>query len=149
MAAKIPQPPAAGGPADAPARARLRREAAVRALVGVAVAAALAFWKPVLGGVVGGIALLVLAAGLVAPVAVYARLATALDRFARAVGTAVTWLLMPLLFYGLFLPVGLLLRATGKLAITRGPDPARATYWEAPRAGHDWTAGAAAHRKQF
>jgi hypothetical protein len=36
---------------------------------------------------------------------------------------------MTLLYYLLFLPVGLVLRARGKLAITRSPDPRRSSYW--------------------
>lgn len=130
-------------------RRGLRREAAVRSAVGLAIAALLALWKPLFAAVVAAIALVLLAVALVAPGA-YGRIAAGLERFGHWVGRAMTWLLMPLLFYGLFLPVGLALRAAGKLRITRGADPARATYWEAPEPGQGWGGrGAESYRRQF
>jgi hypothetical protein len=130
-------------------RAALRRSGALQAAVGAAAALLLAFWKPPLAVVVGAIAVALLALALAAPGG-YARVAAALERFGRAVGQAMTWLLMPLLFYLLFLPVGLALRTAGKLRLTRGADPARATYWEEPVPGHAWGAGGEEqYRRQF
>jgi hypothetical protein len=130
-----------------------RRGAAVRAVVGLAVAAALAFWKPWLAVVVAAVSLLVLALALASPLGAYARFEHALGRFAHGVGTVVTWLLMPPLYYLLFLPVGLLLRGGGKLRLTRGADPEAATYWTAPPGtgrGARWQGdGAARYRRQF
>jgi hypothetical protein len=135
--------------AAAQRRRRLRRQAAVRAAVGLAIAALLALWKPLFAAVVAAIALALLAVALAAPGA-YGRIAAGLERFGHWVGRAVTWLLMPLLFYLLFLPVGLALRAAGKLRITRGPDPSRATYWDTPEPGQRWGGGgAASYRRQF
>ena len=133
--------------------AAARRGAAWRAAVGLAVAAALAFWKPWLAVVVVAVTLLVLALALASPLGAYARLEHALGRFAHGVGMAVTWLLMPLLYYLLFLPVGLVLRSAGKLRLTRGADPAAATYWTSPagaeRGGRWQGEGAARYRRQF
>jgi hypothetical protein len=129
-------------------RARLRRQGALRAAVGLALALVLAFWKPLLAAVVGGVGLVFLVLALAAPDG-YARVAGWLERFGHAVGLAVTWLLMPALFYLLFLPVGLLLRSTGKLRITRGGDPSRASYWEEPVAGQAWGGGSDRYRRQF
>lgn len=121
----------------------------MRSAVGLAIAALLALWKPLFAAVVAAIALVLLAVALAAPAA-YGRIAAGLERFGHWVGRAMTWLLMPLLFYGLFLPVGLALRAAGKLRITRGADPARATYWEAPEPGQGWGGrGAESYRRQF
>jgi len=58
-----------------------------------------------------------------------------LDAFAHFVGTLVTWILMPLLYVVLFVPVGLVLRATGKLRLERRPDDREVTYWRSPRVG--------------
>lgn len=142
-------PPGVAAEAAAHRRRRLRREAVVRAVIGLAIAALLALWKPLFAAVVAAIALVLLAVALAAPGA-YARIAAGLERFGHWVGRAVTWLLMPLLFYLLFLPVGLALRAAGKLRITRGPDPSRATYWDTPEPGQAWGGGgAASYRRQF
>jgi len=44
---------------------------------------------------------------------------------------AVTWVLMTLLYFVFFLPVGLLLRAGRRLGITTAPDRALPSYWSA------------------
>ncbi len=53
---------------------------------------------------------------------------------------------MTVLFYLLFLPVGLMMRAMGKLAFTRFADPGVDTYWT-PTEGS--VHSAASYRKQF
>ena len=124
-----------GGETEESRRAReaaaIRRRGLIGAAVGLAVAALLFFlWKrPVPAAVVAGIALLVSLPALVAPLSAGRGIARALDRFAHAVGLGVTWVLMTLLYYALFLPVGLLLRARGKLAVTRSFDPRQPSYW--------------------
>jgi len=144
--ANIPSTP---DPSPAGRARRLRREGAVRAAVGLAAAALLALWKPPFAAVVAAIALVVLVLALASPLGAYARLSGWIERFARGVGTVVTWVLMPLIFYGLFLPVGLLLRATGKLRLTRSPDRSRPSYWTAPAAGRGWGGSPERYRKQF
>ena len=111
--------------------AKVRRRALLGGAVGLAVAALVYFlWKkPVPAAVIAAVALLLSLPGLVAPLTAGRSVARALDRFAYAVGTGVTWVLMTLLYYLLFLPTGLILRARGKLAITRGFDPRRPSYW--------------------
>lgn len=145
-----PAPEPAAVAEDAVRRRRhLRRQGAVRAAIGLAIAALLALWKPLFAAVVAAIALVFLVIALAAPSA-SARIAAGLERFGYWVGRAVTWLLMPLLYYLLFAPVGLALRAAGKLRLTRGPERARATYWDAPESGQGWgEGGAASYRRQF
>ena len=75
-----------------------------------------------------------------------ARDPTRLERFARVVGVALTWLLMGLAYYLLFLPVGLFLRATGKLRLEKRPDAARPSYW---RPATRRPPGLDAYRRQF
>lgn len=111
--------------------AAIRRRALIGGAVGLAVAALVYFlWKkPVPAAVIAAAALLLSLPGLVAPHSAGRSVGRALDRFAYAVGTGVTWVLMTLLYYLLFLPVGLVLRARGRLGITRSPDSRRSSYW--------------------
>lgn len=141
-----------GDEAERQARTRLasaaRRQGAIGGAVGLAAAAALAFvlHRPGMAVVVAAVALLVTLLALAAPLTLYRRLRGLLDRVGHAVGTAVTWLLMTILFYLLFLPVGLALRAMGKLDFTRFADPTRASYWTSTE---DRDHSAESYRKQF
>jgi hypothetical protein len=113
--------------------AAARRQGAIGGAVGLAVAAALAFLlhRRGPGMVVAALSLLIALLALAAPLTLYRRLAAALDRLGSWVAAAVTWLLMTVLFFLLFLPVGLVMRATGKLTFTRFADPSLGTYWTA------------------
>ncbi len=143
---------ATGDEADRQARTSLasaaRRQGAIGGAIGLTAAAALAFLlhRPGLATVVAAVSLLVALLALAAPLTFYPRLRRVLDRFGHAVGTALTWLLMTVLFYLLFLPVGLVLRAMGKLDFTRFADPALASYWTSTE-GRAPTAES--YRKQF
>jgi hypothetical protein len=121
------------GPGDSRAReaAAARTRGAIGGAVGLSAAAAvwLFFEKPVAAAVIAGIAAAISLTAFLFPLTLYRKLNHGLEVFARAVGTAVTWVLMTVLFYLLFLPVGLLLRARGRLGITRGTDPKLSTYW--------------------
>jgi hypothetical protein len=50
------------------------------------------------------------------------------------IGLVVSWLLLALLFYGMFTPVGLFFRLIGRDALCRRYRPDLDTYW-APKAG--------------
>ncbi len=128
--------------------AAARRQGAIGGAVGLAAAAALGLLlhRTGLAVAVAAVAVAVALLALAAPLTLYRRLRGALDRLGSWVGAAVTWLLMTVLFYLLFLPVGLILRATGKLAFTRFADPALETYWTKTE-GHVPTAES--YRKQF
>jgi predicted membrane channel-forming protein YqfA (hemolysin III family) len=129
------------------AAAAARRQGAIGAAVGLAVAAALAWLlhRPVSALVVAVVSLTVALLALAAPLTLYRRLRGALDRCGHWVGTGVTWLLMTVLFYLLFMPAGLIMRAMGKLAFTRFADPALDTYWTPTEGVHS----AESYRKQF
>ena len=132
------------GGASAPAAARgalpdgrsreareARRQGMIGGLVGLAVAAVFAWLlhRPNAAITVAAVALVFAALALAAPLTLYRRVRTVLDKLGHLVGTATTWLLMTILFYLLFLPVGLVMRAMGKLAFTRFADPALDSYW--------------------
>lgn len=126
-----------GGGEESEESRRAREAAAIRergligGAVGLTVAALVFFlWKrPVPAAVIAAVALLFSLPALLAPLTAGRGVARALDRFAYGVGLAVTWVLMTLLYYVLFLPVGLFLRARGRLGITRAFEPGRPTYW--------------------
>lgn len=111
--------------------AAARRRGALGGAIGLAVAAVLQlfFHKPVAAAVVAIIAAVFTLLALAFPLGAYKGLTRVLDRFAHAVGLAVTWVLMTVLFYLVFLPVGAFLRARGKLAISRGADRRLPSYW--------------------
>ena len=138
----------ADGGRSAAAAAAAQRQGAIGAAVGLAVAAALAWLlhRPVSALVVAALSLTVALLALAAPLTLYRRLRGVLDRCGHWVGTGVTWLLMTVLFYLLFLPAGLIMRAMGKLAFTRFADPAVATYWTATEGR---VHSAESYRKQF
>ncbi|HYN21661.1 MAG TPA: hypothetical protein VE078_11925 [Thermoanaerobaculia bacterium] len=126
--------------------AAARRRSLIGLAVGLLIAAALYFlWKPVVAYVVAAVSLALGLLAFVAPQA-YLKVTGLLDRFAHAVGMAVTWLLMTLLYYFLFLPVGLFLRLRGRLGITQHPDQRLPSYWSSAEK-RAWTAES--YRKQF
>jgi dolichol kinase len=126
--------------------AAARRRGVIGLAVGLTVAALIFFWKPVLAVVVASISLVLGLIALAAPLTLYKKVMRALDAFAHGVGTVVTWVLMTVLYYLLFLPVGVLLRSRRRLAITRSFDPALTTYWKATD-GRERTPES--YRKQF
>lgn len=138
----------AGGNEDTAKKldAATRRRGLIGGAVGLAIAvAAYLWWRPNVAYVIAGVSLTLTLLAFAAP-AVYRRVTGLLDRFAHFVGMAVTWVFMTLIYYVLFLPVGFLLRAQKKLAITDHPDPRQASYWSSTE-GKPWTAES--YRKQF
>jgi hypothetical protein len=123
------------GLGDARAReaAAARTRGAIGGAVGLAAAAVAWFFfeKPVAAAGIAGIAAGIALIAFLFPLTLYKKLNHGLEVFAHAVGSAITWVLMTVLFYLLFLPVGLVLRARGKLGITHGADPKLSTYWTA------------------
>jgi hypothetical protein len=117
------------------ARAREARSLRIRGVVGGAIGLAFAALLYFVGHkvrsaeVVAGIAILLALLALAAPLTIFKKISHALEVFARGVASAVTWVLMAILYYVVFLPIGLVLRAGKKLAITQGADPRLPTYW--------------------
>jgi hypothetical protein len=127
--------------------ARARRTGAIQGAVGYGVGAA--FWtfdRPRMALVVAAVASLALLLALVSPLGGHRRLSRWVARLAWAIGFVLTWVLMPLLFLLVFLPLGLWLRRRGRLRLTLGFEPSRATYW---RDGGSWPRGEDAYRRQF
>jgi hypothetical protein len=117
---------------DRPARARAARvSGAIQAAVGYGVAAVFSFWahRSTMAAVVASLATLNLLAALLSPLGFYARITAAVGMLGRVIGQAVTWLLMPILYFTLFSLFGITLRLAGKLRLSRRPDRALPTYW--------------------
>jgi len=125
-----------GGETEAQTRAReaaaARRRGLVGGLVGLTLAAIFYFFfkRPQAGVVIAAVAVLSTLLALAFPLTAWKAVTRALDRFAHAVGTVTTWLLLTLFYFLVFLPLGLLLRARGKLAITRAFDRRLPSYWK-------------------
>src|SRR5882724_4221121 len=126
--------------------AAARKRGLLGGAIGLVAAVVVHHFRPTAGFVIGGIALLFLVIALAAPLTLYPKLMRLFDLFAHGVGTAVTWVLMTVLYYLFFLPAGLVLKAAHKLAITTGFDRAQATYWTA---ADDRGRAPEAYRKQF
>lgn len=141
-----------GGETEEHARVREAAAARKRGLmggaIGLTIAGALFFLlkKQVPAAVVASLAVLSTVLSLAAPLTAWKSVTRALDRFAHFVGTAVTWVLLTVLYFLVFLPLGLFLRARGKLAITRNFDRRLPSYWKLPD-GRERTAES--YRRQF
>jgi uncharacterized membrane protein (GlpM family) len=142
----------AAGNAAALAReaAANRRKGLIGGAVGLAFAALLhyAVHKERSAMVVAAIAVLVALLALASPLGAYKVLIRGLDVFAHAVGAVVTWGLMAILFYLVFLPAGLVLRARGKLGVSKGADKRLPTYWIATEE-RERARTLASYKKQF
>jgi hypothetical protein len=107
-----------------------RSKGLIGGAVGLCVAALIYFLlhRPGAAEVIAGVALLVALSAVASPLGLFKLLQRGLDVFAHAVGTVLTWVLLTLLYFVVFLPAGLILRR-GKLKITRRPDKHLPTYW--------------------
>lgn len=94
--------------------------------------AAISFWRfdqRVLAGALAGFACLL--------VAVYYLFPSSQQRIVRGFRTivwpiqaVVSVVLLGILFFGVILPIGLLLRGLGRDPLVKGPNPSKETYWE-------------------
>ena len=142
-------------PAIAAARAAAEARVATRmglvqGSVAVLVGMALrwVFHRPVMAGTVVVVGTVIALLAIASPRGAYAALQRAVARFGVWLGAAMRWLLMPLVFYGLFLPFGVARRFSGKTQrmLPRRPDPALDTYW---KPSPPQTEGVEPYRRQF
>ncbi len=112
----------------------LRRNAVIQALVTGAVAAVLLYGlgHELAGRIVAGVAVVVLLLGLFLPKA-YGGVHRFGQTLGRAVGTALTYLLLVPFFYLFFLPVALWLRLRGRDPLHRTFRESKWTYWNSRR----------------
>lgn len=126
-------------------RTRLRgiAQAGVGAVVGTAVLLYLSFTA---GIIVLCIASAIAVAALVSPHGLYAALERGTAALGRVIGGLVTWLLMFLIFYGIFVPFHALFRRGRRDAMRRYYEPEAPSYWEEHGRGRN---AAGARDRQF
>ncbi len=126
---------------------KLRREGAVRALVGLLAGKALqVLGFEHLAYVAWGISALILLLALVSPAGAYAALGRGLEAFGRLVGRALAVVLLTPVFFLFFLPFGRLFRGGRRDRLERWFDAAAPTYW---RRRDDPPRSAASYEKAF
>ena len=121
---RAPAPLAA--PGAGARRVRAAAEAAVMTAVGLLFL--LKFHQPIPGGMLLGLAALVLAGGLFIP-ALYRGFQAAVAWLARAVGIALSWVLLVPFFYLAFTAGRLLLAVSRKDPLQRRARPELKSYW--------------------
>jgi len=108
-----------------------RREGAIRAAVGAALGTgALLLGHPTLATVIWSIAGLTLLAALASPLGVYRWIQRGIGALAHGVGVFLSWLLLPVFFFGFCLVFGLLARRGRKDRLERWFDEGAPTYWK-------------------
>lgn len=121
----------AGGEPEG-AALRSRQRGAVQSLVAAAIGAGLYLlleWHTA-AIVVWSITGLVLASALVSPTGLFAAIERGFSQLGAWVGAALTWIVMPPVFYLIFLPFGLMFRRGRSDALKRYTDAEATTYWK-------------------
>jgi hypothetical protein len=118
-------------------------QAAIAALVG---AAMVSFWSRPIGTVVLTVASIVGISALASPLGLYAAIERLFLTLGRVTGRLLTWILLVPVFYGFFVPFGLLMRRGRRDRLQRRLEPDAPTYWE-PHAGP--TAASISHERQY
>jgi hypothetical protein len=115
---------------------RVRLRGALQAAAGLAVGAAVFLYlSQTAGTIIGCIASVVGLAALVSPHGLFAAFERATAALGQVIGRSVTWLLMFLIFYGIFVPFHLLFRRGQRDAMRRFYEPDAETYWESRELG--------------
>ncbi len=116
--------------AEAPSAAPIRTRATLQTVVAWAIAGVLyAFGHGLAAALVGVISSLAWVVALISPQGAWAILGSAMAGLARAVASALGWLMLIPLFYLFFLPFGLLFRRGSKDPMRRNLDKGAASYW--------------------
>jgi hypothetical protein len=103
----------------------------VQGAVGLAIASAV-YWlgSPGFGTAVAILAGAILLSALLSPTGLYATLQRLFAWTGQGIGRALTWVMLPPLFYLVFYPFGMLFRRRRRDRMRRFFEPGTATYWE-------------------
>ena len=116
--------------AEAPSTARIRIRGALQAAVGVAVGALVYnFVSTTVGTLICAIGGSIGLAALVSPLGLFAVIERAFVALGGLLARGLTWVLMPSIFYLLFLPFGFLFRRGRRDAMKRYYDGEASSYW--------------------
>lgn len=137
------------GPSPAPETGGIRLRGALQAGAGLAVAGLLAWLghrTPAI--VVGSVASAIGLAALVSPLGLFAAIERVFAALAVRIGQALTWTLLPAIFYLFFAPFGLLFRRGRRDSMRRFFDREAASYWtvRGERGGHT---ASASHERPY
>jgi hypothetical protein len=110
--------------------AQIRRRGLIQSLVAAAIGTAI-FWfvSHAVAYVIFTIATIVLFSALFSPTGLFAAIEGAFDALGRAQGGGVSFAMLALIFYGFFLPFGLLLRSGRRDSMKRFFEPDAPSYW--------------------
>ena len=132
-------------PEAKPSRPRLR--GTLQALAGAGIGALVfALLSRIAGTVVMSIATLILLSALLSPSGLYAGIERLFAALGRRVGTGLTWIVLPLIFYLIFLPFGTLFRSGRRDPMKRFYETDAESYWSPRRVGRS---GSAFHTRQY
>jgi hypothetical protein len=136
-------------PPPRPAPGPIRVRGVLQASVGLAVAGGLAWLGYLLPAiVVGSVASTIALAALLSPLGLFAALEHAFVALGVWIGKAMTWLLLPAIFYGFFVPFGVLFRRGRRDSMRRFFDAEAASYWT-PRDARAAHTASASHERQY
>lgn len=139
------RPVAVPRPDPGPARWR----GCLQAAVGFAVAALLFAFGPRLpAAIVATIATTIALAALLSPLGLFAAIERAVAALGLAIGNALTWILLPAIFFGFFVPFALLFRRGRRDAMKRWFEPDAASYWSQREDASSHSASAS-HERQY
>ncbi len=120
------QPLAAGGRARA-----ARRRGLLQAAAGAAIGAAIfSLASRPMGAVVMSVAGVIAVCALASPLVLFAALERVFESLGRGLGHALSWALLPLVFYAFFVPFGVLFRRGRRDSMGRFFDPSAKSYWK-------------------
>lgn len=127
--------------------ARARARGMLQGAIGGAIGGGIYWWwSQTIGTIVSTIAAVVFLSALISPGGLYAAVQRLFGTLGYWTGTALTWILMPALFYIFFLPFGALFRRGGRDRLRRYFDREAESYWEV-HAGP--TAASASRERQY
>ena len=114
----------------APAAGPIRLRGSVRALIGASVGGLVyVYLSALMGKIVLTVSALLFLAALLSPTGAYALVERAFAALSRTVGRLLNGLTLPILFYGVFTPLGAILRRGKRDALQRFFERERPTYW--------------------
>jgi len=127
----------------------LRLRGALQAGAGLAVAAGLAWWgSRTPAAIVGGIACAIGLAALASPFGVFAAIERAFATLGRWVGQALSWIVLPVIFYLFFAPFSALFRRGRRDSMKRHFDAGAVSYWTS-RERRSGTTASASHERPY
>jgi hypothetical protein len=125
----------------------IRLRGAFKALIPAAIGSVIYVCVSALGGsVVLSMATLIFVAAVLSPTGLYAVIERGLNAATTSVGRLMSWIVLPALFYAVFVPFGKARRGGARDRLQRSCDATRTSYWS-DRTGE--RAASANRRKQY